>query len=49
MSSRASISPTLARSAALGQGRRRPETRAMSTHCSTVTGKLQLIVSTCGT
>ena len=24
-------------------------TRAISTHCATVTGKLQLIVSTCGT
>ena len=33
----------------LAHGRRRPPTRAISTHSDTVTGKLQLIVSTCGT
>ena len=49
MSSRSSTAATSARSARLAHGSRRPLTRAMSTHSRTVTGKLQLIVSTCGT
>ncbi len=49
MSSCASTAATCAFSARLAHGSRRPSTRAISTHSRTVTGKLQLIVSTCGT
>ena len=48
MPSRSSTSPTRCRSARVDQGSQR-SLRTISTHSATVTGKVQLTVSSCGT